>query len=86
MTATTNEATMTMTMKTIKDLRTEAAQHGDHAQVLICDIATGDVDPDDGYDHLHIWSFLSKDDQRKIAQLDSEAARSVCADALRLRD
>jgi hypothetical protein len=71
-----------VTDKQIKALRTEAAQAGDHAQALICDIATGAVDPDDGYDHLRIWSFLSKADQRKIAKLDTDAARAVCAEAI----
>ena len=72
-----------VTDKQIKALRTEAAQAGDHAQALICDIATGAVDPDEGYEHLRIWSFLSKADQRKIAKLDSaDTAREICAEAI----
>ena len=71
-----------VTAKQIKTLRTEAAQAGDHAQALICDIATGAVDPDEGYEHLRIWSFLSKADQRKIAKLDIDAAREVCAEVI----
>ncbi len=67
----------------IRALRAEAAQAGDHAQALICDIATGDVDPDDGYEHLRIWSFLSRRDQRRVAEISTRGeARAVCASAL----
>jgi len=71
-----------VTDKQIKALRTEAAKAGDHAQALICDIATGAVDPDEGYEHLRIWSFLSKADQRKITKLDTDAARDICAEVI----
>jgi hypothetical protein len=69
--------------KQIKALGSEAAKAGDLAQVLICDIATGAVDPDD--DHPRIWSLLSKADQRKIANLDTDGARAICAEVIDLR-
>jgi len=67
----------------IRALRTEAAQAGDHAQALICDVAIGDVDPDDGYEHLRIWPLLSKRDQGRVAGIStSDEARAICASAL----
>ena len=46
------------------------------------DGALGEVDADDGYEHLRIWSFLSKVDQRKVAKLDTDTARVLCAEVI----
>lgn len=62
----------------IAALRGEAGTAGDHAQALICDIALGTVDSNDGYEHLRIWSFLSTDDKHRIRQLDAQTARDIC--------
>lgn len=60
----------------IQQLRTEAAAAGDHAQVLICYIATGEVAP------MSLWvmAFLSAADRRRIVEKFStrEDARAEC--------
>jgi len=68
----------------IRALRTEAAQAGDHAQVLICDRALGAVtlDDDSTIESLRIAAFLSRGDKRRIAALTDEGCWQVCVDAL----
>jgi len=69
--------------KQIDDLRAESASSGDLAQAMICDIATGAIDPSDGYEHLRTWSLLSRADRRRIAEIDSaDEARSICASVI----
>jgi len=73
-----------ITTEQIKTLRTEAAQAGDHAQVLICDRATGDVvlDGDTTIDSLRIAAFLSAADKRRIAALSDDECWDACVDAI----
>jgi hypothetical protein len=73
----------TITSDQIRALGTEAAAAGDHAQVLICEIALDKHDPADGYDHLLIWTYISHADRRRIAELDAGLARDVCVDVIR---
>jgi len=58
----------------IRQLRTESAAQGDHAQVLICDLAVGDVilDEDTTLESLQIASFLSASDRRRIAAMTGD--------------
>jgi hypothetical protein len=66
----------------IHALRTEAATAGDHAQVLICDIALGAIvlDEDTTIESLRIAAFVSSDDRRRIAERfgDPVSARAEC--------
>lgn len=72
-----------ITDKQITALRTAAAEHGDHHMVLVCDVALGSVDPDDGYDHLRIWSFLDAGAKRAVSEVATqEQAREQCAAAV----
>lgn len=73
-----------LTNNQIRELRTGAAQHGDHAMALICDLAVGDVvlDEDTTIDSLRIASFIDKSDQIKIASMDRAACRAKCLDAI----
>jgi hypothetical protein len=68
----------------IEALRTEAGQAGDHAQVLLCDLALGAVtlDEDTTLDSLRIAAFLSAADKRRIAAMDPSDYRAACADAI----
>jgi hypothetical protein len=68
----------------IQRLRTEAAQAGDHAQVLLCDRALGAVtlDDDTTIESLRIAAFLSASDKRRIAALTDEECWGACLDAL----
>lgn len=50
----------------IRGLRDSAASAGDHAMALLCDVHLGDVDADEGLEHLRIWSFLSAPDRRRV--------------------
>jgi len=69
-----------ITNSQIKALRTEAAQAGDHAQVLLCDLALGEVelDEDTTIESLRIAAFLSSSDKRRIAEMDPSDYRSEC--------
>lgn len=65
----------------IRQLRTEAARHGDHAQALLCDLALGDValDEDTTIESLRIAAFLSPADRRRIGAMDPDDYRTECA-------
>jgi hypothetical protein len=73
---------MNMTNSQIAALRTESATAGDHAQVLICDLATGDVSSDVDLRTLRIATFISQADIRRIATMTREDALSECAEAI----
>lgn len=79
-----NPMTTTSTDDSIRQLRNEAATAGDHAQVLICDIATGAVElsEDVTIDSLRISAFLSPSDKRRIAAMSARECREVCARAV----
>jgi len=69
----------------IRALRRTATTAGDHAQALICDLATGDVDPEvDGSIHdLRIASFIGGKDLRRIAALSQQDCRDECISVIR---
>ena len=68
----------------IRALRQEAASAGDHAQVLLCDLALGDVelDEDTPFKGLRITGFLSPRDKRRIAAMSPDDYREACASAI----
>ena len=76
-----------ITDEDIRALRTEAGSAGDHAQVLICDIAVGDVvlDEDTTIESLRIAAFIAPNDQRRIAERfgTRDDARQQCEDVIR---
>lgn len=66
----------------IRQLRAQAASAGDHAQVLVCDIALGDVEPGD-LERLHVWTFVRPESTRqRIREMDQDAAIDACAEAI----
>ena len=71
---------MSPTRAQLQQLRDEAATAGDHAQVLICDLATGDVTLDEytTLDSLRVAAFLSPQDRRRIAGMSAEDALFAC--------
>lgn len=73
-----------ITNKQIRQLRTEAASAGDHSQVLLCDLAVGDVvlDDDTTIDSLRIAAFLSASDRSRIAAMSVDDARLCCREAI----
>lgn len=73
-----------VTDEQIQDLRQEAASAGDHAQVLLCDLALGHVelDEDTPIDSLRIACFLTPYDKRRIAAMDPSDYREACEQAL----
>ena len=73
--------TKTITDEQIEALRKESARAGDHAQVLICDLATGDVvlDADTTIESLRISAFLSPGERRRIAAMGPDDYRAECA-------
>ena len=81
----TNTNEIEITDSDIRTLRTEAAQHGDHAQALLCDLALGAVvlDEDTTIASLRIAAFLSPKDRRRIAAMDPAEYRSACEDVIR---
>lgn len=74
-----------LTNSRIRQLRTSAAQHGDHAMALICDLAVADV-PGVGdiarLEVLRIASFIDRGDLIRIAAMDRAACRAKCLDVI----
>ena len=70
----------------IRALRTEAAQAGDHAQVLICDRALGavELDSDTPIEGLRVAAWVSPRDLRRIAALSDDECWQACAEAISL--
>lgn len=76
-----------VTDEQIATLRAEAATAGDHAQVLICDLALGtiEINEDTTIESLHVATFLSDKDRRRISEMDPDDYRTACADAIHNR-
>lgn len=74
-----------LTNDRIRALRREAAQHGDHAMALICDLAVGDVPGIRNIARLEVQriaSFIDKTDLIKIASMDRAACRARCLEVI----
>ena len=72
----------------IRALRSEAAQAGDVAQTVICDLATGDLDLDGDKSASRLaqvvdtYPALTRDECRRIADMSEDEARAECARVL----
>lgn len=75
------ESSADITDEQIAALRAESAKAGDHAQVLICDLALGAVvlDEDTTIESMRISTFLSPADRRRISNMDPDDYRAACA-------
>lgn len=73
---TTNE---TLTDDRIRLLSTAAAAAGDHAMVLICDLA---IDGEIDVDTHHAAFAVGERDKREIRQLDQDGARAKCLETI----
>ena len=69
----------------ISQLRDAAGEAGDHAQVLLCDLALGrvELDEDTTIESLRIAKFLDADDKRRISEMDPADYRAACEDVIR---
>lgn len=64
---------MAITARQIEALRAEAAEHGDSAQVAICEIAlTGDLSE-------ALFAAVPDGDCERISAMDQATARNECA-------